>query len=419
MPSTCKWTVKQSGAGSDKPLIRDISIDEAKKWLATNDDIQLSDSSWRTELVLLYSGLPELDSRDHDSLVTGFVKALGVFPTTVYSAADTVLFQSHLPSDPVEQLSHDASTWRSYSVADNAFCICWTWDKSRRLTKGVIWCRSEDDRGLRQHEYVLSSLLKFSHLRSHPLLLGVIAVETVISEIIATVVDEENGLLDAQLRTGHHYFTNMGPGDPLESIDLSKMSKFICGVAINVSSSFLVLQRIVRMTDFFINDKFSSMAHNNELQESDRQVQEHLQIQKRCASGLLDRTESARHKANIIIQTLFTLMTQRDQNIGIQIATDSKTLAEKATRDSTSMKAIAAVTMCFLPGTFVASLFAMPMFDWNAPPNHSLSNRFWIYWAVTIPLTVVVIGVWFIWINFADSPRRLRPAHRLRKRLPP
>lgn len=39
---------------------------------------------------------------------------------------------------------------------------------------------------------------------------------------------------------------------------------------------------------------------------------------------------------------------------GVNISRSSEELAKKAVRDSNSMKAIAAVTMFFLPGTFVA-----------------------------------------------------------------
>lgn len=50
----------------------------------------------------------------------------------------------------------------------------------------------------------------------------------------------------------------------------------------------------------------------------------------------------------------------------------------------------------------------MPMFDWNAPVNKTLSHRFWIYWAVTIPLTVVVIVCWIFWANRHELLRRFK-----------
>ena len=59
------------------------------------------------------------------------------------------------------------------------------------------------------------------------------------------------------------------------------------------------------------------------------------------------------------------------------------------------MKTLAAVTVAFLPGTFIAAFFAMPLFDWDG--RTVVSARFWIYWAVTLPLTFVTLVVWVLW----------------------
>ena len=40
-------------------------------------------------------------------------------------------------------------------------------------------------------------------------------------------------------------------------------------------------------------------------------------------------------------------------------------LATKIMEDSSAMKTIAVMTMLFLPGTFSAALFAMPLFQWT------------------------------------------------------
>lgn len=90
------------------------------------------------------------------------------------------------------------------------------------------------------------------------------------------------------------------------------------------------------------------------------------------------------------------------------------------------MKAIALLTMVFLPGTFVAvsgrrsvvkacskanicglkSFFAMPLLDWQAPRGTSVvSHRFWIYWAVTVPLTAAVLLLWATWYVFSGRQR--------------
>ena len=46
----------------------------------------------------------------------------------------------------------------------------------------------------------------------------------------------------------------------------------------------------------------------------------------------------------------------------------------------------------------------MPMFNWQADSGTAVvSPRFWVYWAITAPLTILVVLVWFIWIAFKDA----------------
>lgn len=42
----------------------------------------------------------------------------------------------------------------------------------------------------------------------------------------------------------------------------------------------------------------------------------------------------------------------------------------------------------------------MSMFNWQASANDPvLSSRFWVYWAVTVPLTLLVLAVWLFWLR--------------------
>lgn len=66
------------------------------------------------------------------------------------------------------------------------------------------------------------------------------------------------------------------------------------------------------------------------------------------------------------------------------------------------MKAIAVLTMFFLPGTFLAALFAAPLFDWGSPEGKVIKTRFWIYWVVTVLATGFVLGLWRAWYRFEE-----------------
>lgn len=79
------------------------------------------------------------------------------------------------------------------------------------------------------------------------------------------------------------------------------------------------------------------------------------------------------------------------------------------------MKTIAFLGALFVPATFVSviaqvnhpahmlmlwqTLFAMPLFNWSAPTTSEIiTNHFWIYGAVTGPLTVVTMAIVGYWI---------------------
>lgn len=106
-------------------------------------------------------------------------------------------------------------------------------------------------------------------------------------------------------------------------------------------------------------------------------------------------------------RVLYNNMQQEDNKISRSIALDSKKLAEASTRDSSSMKAIAVLTMVFLPSTAVATIFSMGPFWTNEPGSvPSVSSEFWLYWAVTLPLTTVVLMVWQTWLWIYQKRQR-------------
>ena len=92
---------------------------------------------------------------------------------------------------------------------------------------------------------------------------------------------------------------------------------------------------------------------------------------------------------------MLNTITQSDAEYTAAIAVDGR-------RDSTAMKTIAILGIVFLPGTFMATLFSSDMFDWGddeTDDKHSLtvSRKMWIYWVVTVPLTVMTLLMWMLW----------------------
>jgi hypothetical protein len=90
---------------------------------------------------------------------------------------------------------------------------------------------------------------------------------------------------------------------------------------------------------------------------------------------------------------------RRDQAISMQIAEASKTIAEETKKDGSSMKTLAVMTLVFLPCTTVSSILAMPLFNWQADGASVVNPRIWIYFILSVPLTMLTIGIWRLWLG--------------------
>jgi hypothetical protein len=105
------------------------------------------------------------------------------------------------------------------------------------------------------------------------------------------------------------------------------------------------------------------------------------------------------------------------------MAGEQRKLAHASKRDSGAQKTIALLGAVFLPGAYLASVFSMTFFNFqnangggssnglsgssadNSTSTSSqdnsnppvVSSQFWIYWVVTIPMTIVIVMIWYVW----------------------
>ncbi|KAF2631393.1 hypothetical protein BU25DRAFT_454846 [Macroventuria anomochaeta] len=87
----------------------------------------------------------------------------------------------------------------------------------------------------------------------------------------------------------------------------------------------------------------------------------------------------------------FNAAAQRDSMVQLQIG-------EEAKREASAMKAIAVVSMTFLPAPFVSTIFGTNFFSFEpdrdaGQPLFAVSRQFWVYWALSVPLTVATLAL--------------------------
>ncbi|KAH6607694.1 cora-like mg2+ transporter domain-containing [Trichoderma cornu-damae] len=105
------------------------------------------------------------------------------------------------------------------------------------------------------------------------------------------------------------------------------------------------------------------------------------------------------------LQSMLTSLRHRAESNNARIQNEMSLAYNDAARlDSSAMRAISFIGLLFLPAAFVAAIFSTSFFNFDAPTGvWRLSGQFWIYWAVTIPVTVLVMFLWFTGPKILDK----------------
>lgn len=126
---------------------------------------------------------------------------------------------------------------------------------------------------------------------------------------------------------------------------------------------------------------------------------EYLQLLSHMSKVMMGDLQYINSRGQAQTGAIYNLLAKQDNQFSQQIAAqsldlseDSRQIAAASKRDSSAMKGIAILTMVFLPGSYISALFAVPVFNFSSDSRvPQLKRTFWLYWAVTAPLTIVVL----------------------------
>ncbi|KAL2864027.1 uncharacterized protein BJX67DRAFT_229958 [Aspergillus lucknowensis] len=236
----------------------------------------------------------------------------------------------------------------------------------------------------------------------HPLLLPTLALELTLQENVNHLARHHTTLEQMEGSTGYGLLDERR-GDHVQDYRtlVKELSKARSGVHLALStlkSTQWTAEFILRKMDWV--DERLAPGTRESLREASRILTERTEfvlstIQHALVRGGVKERVEGQHS------TLFNLITQNDSLLSTSIAQDSREIAAASKRDSSSMKILAFLTTFFLPGTFVATFFSMPLFDWSETSiSHVANKHFWVFWALAAPLTVTVMAgvvAWAIW----------------------
>ncbi|TAQ88901.1 hypothetical protein B7494_g2778 [Chlorociboria aeruginascens] len=268
------------------------------------------------------------------------------------------------------------------------FSLVLSYNEDTRITHAILLAQTVYNEFPR-----LVEGLKFGpELCLHPLFI-VIGLEEIITDIGHEKLDLANKSLDRlEDLMGLHPFRNRFVGDPLK-IDfvwatrtLNSISTMVGVTGMRICAAQVVLEKWSRYSEQLNLPHLSEKPRTQDAelwQDVSVRIGDQVEYLSDLCRNLLLRKEFEQQRTQTQLSVVYNYMSQKDALVNIDIATETK-------KDSSAMKTIAVLTMVFLPGTFVAAFYAMPLFDWDAAPGSSvLKDRFNYYWIATFPLTII------------------------------
>ncbi|KAI5458576.1 hypothetical protein BGZ63DRAFT_49274 [Mariannaea sp. PMI_226] len=176
----------------------------------------------------------------------------------------------------------------------------------------------------------------------------------------------------------------------------------------------ILLNQVSQMINTGLSSVFSS------IQLSDRMMAAHKTFCQRnymdAPGSIVDRTHSMMKylldafycqqnyfngynlRKETAMNFVFHIVTQQDSATNLD-------MAAKMSKDSSSMNTITIVTMLFLPGTFSATVFSSVAFRATDSGRAEITDYMWPFLAVTVVLTVSVVGFWYWRIKTKENFR--------------
>jgi hypothetical protein len=262
-----------------------------------------------------------------------------------------------------QPLNHEKGAYPSldsrltYRITAATFDLAWSYFPETDQTLGVVV--HSGPQSSRIARKFLDKLVAHQGLANHPILPALLAHLCISPEMERWLEIHASGVQNAQSQTGYHSHLDFPQRATQGQLDYAELSATVSGVAANIATNRFCWQGLLRHANAILEET-KNFAHSLPLQKQDMTqvttayILQHASHLSQKSERMIEEADSWQRKATIQVQGLFNLIAQRDQMMSIDVARDTKKLAEDSKRDTTSMKAIAAVTIFFLPGTFAA-----------------------------------------------------------------
>ncbi|KAH0543961.1 hypothetical protein FGG08_001728 [Glutinoglossum americanum] len=283
-----------------------------------------------------------------------------------------------------------SSPLQQFYLHQPEYWLLWSYDPST-LSTNAVFLSYPSPNGNASYPAIRARLERHKAFVGHPLFLALATTLYAIPYVDSFLREQQRRVLDIERYTGFsHYYIDrprLQVKDAGEELDrLSDLSRSASSILVGLADMVQHIHVSDAMANAVLNSSLIEDAQSvGVVVSSEREMKNIMSILGPQLKETHVAVEYLKERARNQLAVTFNLLSRGDAQANID-------LAKAAKLDSTSMKTIAIMTMGFLPATFYAALFAVPSLHWDQPSV--IGNRFAVYWAFTIPTTLLVFAVW-------------------------
>jgi len=189
---------------------------------------------------------------------------------------------------------------------------------------------------------------------------------------------------------------------------LQNLEDKVLPLSAHLRGTLLTIQSLQSANELFTSKGFyptqDTAIFSNELRAHETTLQGHIlsiELLEKRIRGVLEMLAVALNLKNQITAA-------ENQATAVEINQGMLHLTQDTVDDSATVRVVTLVTLIYLPASFIASILGMNLFsfqDQTKPGSgFQISSEFWVFIALSAPLTLLTVGSWF----FISYKRRVK-----------
>ncbi|EXJ78512.1 hypothetical protein A1O1_08913 [Capronia coronata CBS 617.96] len=329
-----------------------------------------------------------------------------------------ITFWDDSPYQVLGQEGADGGAVTSFYTSGTSWAIAWSYFHATRHTSAVMFHREGD--GDERREELEAEILRLRQHLAHPMLLAYIKI-TISLQWTFQLLDTMNWdtrAIEMTLGLATWDWVLDREIDPPNASDVEEGTHMIAEAQEAAVGRFHVLSGKLTNVLFRLrvfqdqigwikgcNMAYAETLDNDTTKDECKRLDQKLYQMQSLTKVYLHDAETLSHRLDKQVAIMTYQVAQHDARIGL-------TLAWQGRWSNSAMVALALAGFVFLPWTFVANLFATPMFNWKLKDDGVIVKEpFKVYWIVSGLLTLVLGLIWAVWLICryrADRRRRQR-----------